>query len=156
MSIEETGWIASLARHSTHPNSIRIARSLPVARLPVHNFKETPGCGIEGRIYGHKIQIGSMAWLEKCSVVCSSRGDEAQTVAGENSEPPHVGSYAHLVIDGVLRGAFTLEKHWGCTGSLVIDARIKPHHAPPLEEDPAVTRRVDALAAPGGPLHRII
>jgi 4-hydroxy-3-polyprenylbenzoate decarboxylase len=36
---------------------------------------------------------------------------------------------------------------------LVIDARIKPHHAPPLEEDPAVSKRVDALAAPGGPLH---
>jgi 4-hydroxy-3-polyprenylbenzoate decarboxylase len=53
-------------------------------------------------------------------------------------------------------GAFTDQKHWGCTGSLVIDARIKPHHAPPLEEDPAVTRRVDTLGAPGGPLHGII
>ena len=53
-------------------------------------------------------------------------------------------------------GAFTRQKHWGCTGSLVIDARIKPHHAPPLVEDPEVTRRVDALAAPGRPLHGII
>jgi 4-hydroxy-3-polyprenylbenzoate decarboxylase len=50
-------------------------------------------------------------------------------------------------------GGFTHEKHWGCTGPLVIDARIKPHHAPPLEEDAVVTRRVEALAAPGGPLH---
>lgn len=57
-------------------------------------------------------------------------------------------------IDGI--GAFTLHKHWGCEGSLVIDARRKPHHAPPLEEDPDVSRRVDALAAPGGPLHGII
>jgi len=53
-------------------------------------------------------------------------------------------------------GAFTQQKHWGCEGALVIDARIKPHHAPPLVEDPAVTRRVDALAARGGPLHGII
>jgi 4-hydroxy-3-polyprenylbenzoate decarboxylase len=53
-------------------------------------------------------------------------------------------------------GAFTWQKHWGCAGALVIDARIKPHHAPPLEEDPAVARRVDALGAPGGPLHGII
>ena len=53
-------------------------------------------------------------------------------------------------------GEFTEDKHWGCRGSLVIDARRKPHHAPPLVEDPAVTRRVDALAAPGGPLHKII
>ena len=53
-------------------------------------------------------------------------------------------------------GAFCRAKHWGCAGSLVIDARIKPHHAPPLVEDPAVERRVDALGAPGGPLHGII
>ena len=45
---------------------------------------------------------------------------------------------------------FVADKHWGCHGSLVIDARAKPHHAPPLIEDPAVTRRVDALAAPAG------
>jgi 4-hydroxy-3-polyprenylbenzoate decarboxylase len=51
---------------------------------------------------------------------------------------------------------FTSEKHWGCRGALVIDARIKPHHAPMLEEDPEMTRRVEALAAPGGPLHGII
>jgi 4-hydroxy-3-polyprenylbenzoate decarboxylase len=50
-------------------------------------------------------------------------------------------------------GAFVRQKHWGCTGPLVIDARIKPHHAPPLVEDAAVSKRVDALAAPGGPLH---
>jgi 4-hydroxy-3-polyprenylbenzoate decarboxylase len=53
-------------------------------------------------------------------------------------------------------GAFTHRKHWGCAGPLVIDARLKPHHAPPLIEDPEVSRRVDALAAPGGPLHGII
>jgi 4-hydroxy-3-polyprenylbenzoate decarboxylase len=53
-------------------------------------------------------------------------------------------------------GAFTRQKHWGCAGPLVIDARIKPHHAPPLEEDPAVSRRVDALAVPGGPLYRVV
>jgi 4-hydroxy-3-polyprenylbenzoate decarboxylase len=52
--------------------------------------------------------------------------------------------------------SFVAEKHWGCFGSLVIDARAKPHHAPPLVEDPEITRRVDALAARGGPLHGII
>ncbi|WP_148598962.1 UbiD family decarboxylase [Aquisphaera giovannonii] len=56
-------------------------------------------------------------------------------------------------IDGI--DAFTEQKHWGCRGPLVIDARIKPHHAPPLVDDPDVERRVDALAAPGGPLHGI-
>jgi 4-hydroxy-3-polyprenylbenzoate decarboxylase len=57
-------------------------------------------------------------------------------------------------VDGI--GAFSEHKHWGCTGSLVIDARRKPHHAPPLVEDPEVTRRVDELAKRGGPLHGII
>lgn len=52
--------------------------------------------------------------------------------------------------------AFTYQKHWGCRGSLVIDARRKPQHAPPLVEDPEVTRRVDSLAARGGPLYGII
>jgi 4-hydroxy-3-polyprenylbenzoate decarboxylase len=51
---------------------------------------------------------------------------------------------------------FTAAKHWGCRGPLVIDARVKPHHAPVLEKDPEITRRVDALGAPGGPLHGII
>lgn len=49
--------------------------------------------------------------------------------------------------------AFVHDKHWGCSGPLVIDARVKPRHAPPLVEDIEVSRRVDALAAPGGPLH---
>jgi len=49
-------------------------------------------------------------------------------------------------------GAFTKDKSWGCSGSIVIDARIKPGHASALEEDPAVTRRIESLAARGGPL----
>ena len=52
-------------------------------------------------------------------------------------------------------GASTSGKGWGCSGPLIVDARVKPHHAPPLVEDPAVERRVDGLAAPGGPLHGI-
>ncbi|HEY5512934.1 MAG TPA: UbiD family decarboxylase domain-containing protein, partial [Geomonas sp.] len=52
-------------------------------------------------------------------------------------------------------GASTSCKQWGCSGPIVIDARVKPHHAPLLIEDPAVERRVDQLAAPGEPLHGI-
>jgi len=47
-------------------------------------------------------------------------------------------------------------KHWGCTGPMVIDARSKTFHAPPLESDPEIEKRVDSLGAPGGPLHGII
>ena len=57
-------------------------------------------------------------------------------------------------IDGV--EAFTEQKHWGCRGSLIIDARSKPHHAPLLMEDPQVTKKIDAMAANGGPLSRYL
>ncbi|MCF7863993.1 MAG: UbiD family decarboxylase, partial [Kiritimatiellales bacterium] len=51
-------------------------------------------------------------------------------------------------------GASQRFKHWGCTGPLIIDARLKPHHAPPLIEDAAVTAKVDRLFAKGGVLER--
>lgn len=57
-------------------------------------------------------------------------------------------------IDGI--EAFVDNKHWGCHGSLVIDARSKDHHAPPLESDPEIAKRVDALATRGGPLARYL
>lgn len=53
-------------------------------------------------------------------------------------------------------GSFTRNKHWGCTGPMIIDARIKPHHAPPLELDPEIEKRVDRLGEKGGSLHGII
>jgi 4-hydroxy-3-polyprenylbenzoate decarboxylase len=53
-------------------------------------------------------------------------------------------------------GAFTDHKHWGCLGPLVIDARRKPHHAPPLIEDEQVSAKIDALAAKGGPIAKYL
>ena len=59
-----------------------------------------------------------------------------------------------LDIDGV--NAFTENKHWGCTGPLVIDARRKSHHAPPLLEDRQITAKIDALASRGGPIAKYL
>jgi 4-hydroxy-3-polyprenylbenzoate decarboxylase len=53
-------------------------------------------------------------------------------------------------------GAFTRRRHWGCEGPLVIDARLKPHHAPPLEDDPRIEERVEKMARPGGPLYGLV
>lgn len=39
-------------------------------------------------------------------------------------------------------GSFMKNKHWGCTGSLIIDARKKPHHAPELVTDKAIEENV--------------
>jgi len=52
--------------------------------------------------------------------------------------------------------SFTEHKHWGCKGPLIIDARIKPHHAPVLEKDPAVEKLVDKMGEKGGALYGII
>ena len=57
-------------------------------------------------------------------------------------------------IDGV--ADFVSNKHWGCKGSLIIDARKKPHHAPELIKDVAVEQKVDEMGKPEGPLHGII
>ena len=53
-------------------------------------------------------------------------------------------------------GSSTINKHWGCTGPLVIDARIKPHHAPVLIKDEAVEKHVDRLFEKGGSLYSLI
>lgn len=52
--------------------------------------------------------------------------------------------------------SFIKHKHWGCAGPLIIDARLKPQHAPPLVEDPKITQRVNELGKAGGCLHGII
>jgi Cu+-exporting ATPase len=108
LSAEEVQWVASLTRHSTHPHSVRITKSLATGSLPVAGFRETPGGGIEGEVAGHPILIGSNAWLEKRGMICSSRGNEAPISSGDKTKPPHVGSYACVAIDGRWRGAFAL------------------------------------------------
>lgn len=49
--------------------------------------------------------------------------------------------------------SFTQYKHWGCKSALIIDARIKPHHAPPLITDQKVSKQVDLFFAEGGSLN---
>ena len=48
--------------------------------------------------------------------------------------------------------SFTENKHWGCRGPLVIDARIKPHHAAPLIKDAAIEKKIGRFFEKGGSL----
>jgi 4-hydroxy-3-polyprenylbenzoate decarboxylase len=41
--------------------------------------------------------------------------------------------------------SFIENKHWGCKGPLMIDARIKKHHAPVLELDPTIEKKAEDL-----------
>ena len=86
-------------------------------------------------------------------VLCDDAGFTAQDlnnfvwVTFTRSNPSH-DIYG---IDG-----FTEHKHWGCNGPLIIDARIKPHHAPVLEKDPTVEKLVNKMGEKDGVLHGII
>lgn len=50
--------------------------------------------------------------------------------------------------------SITEYKHFGCD-NMIIDARIKPHHAPVLEKNPEIEKRVDKLFEKGGSLSNI-
>ena len=52
--------------------------------------------------------------------------------------------------------SFTEFKHWGCKGPLIIDARIKPHHAPPLVTDPDVSKNVDKIVSQHPELKQVL
>ncbi|MBC7889719.1 MAG: UbiD family decarboxylase [Ferruginibacter sp.] len=53
-------------------------------------------------------------------------------------------------------GTFYENKHWGCAGPLIFDARIKPHHAPPVEMDAATIKKTDRLFEKGGSLYGLL
>ena len=97
LSEKESGLVFSLARHSVHPHAVRIANTLGAVRFPepVSSFLEETGCGIEGRVNGHEVWIGSREWLQ-------SRGAEFD----ESGIPS--GSASHVAIDGRYRGTLVL------------------------------------------------
>ena len=43
-------------------------------------------------------------------------------------------------------------KHWGCAGPLVLDSRVKPHHAPALEKDQSVEKAIERFFSKGASL----
>ncbi|WP_025142844.1 UbiD family decarboxylase [Pedobacter jeongneungensis] len=51
---------------------------------------------------------------------------------------------------------FTINKHWGCKGSMIIDARKKPHHAPELIKDGVVEAKINEMSKEGGALFGVV
>ena len=49
---------------------------------------------------------------------------------------------------------FIENKHWGCLGPLIIDARKKPHHAPELKTDPETENRIERFFQKGAVLEK--
>lgn len=91
-------------------------------------------------------------WQTPLIVVCDDAGFVAQNMGNflwvtfTRCNPSHD-------IYGI--ESFTQNKHWGCRGPLVIDARLKPHNAPVLEKDPAVENKINKLFEKGGSLYGV-
>ena len=51
--------------------------------------------------------------------------------------------------------SFYSHKHWGCD-AVIIDARIKPHHAPVLEKDAVTAKKLERLFNKGGSLYSVL
>jgi len=100
LSTAERSWTHSLARHSAHPHSSRIASQMAdgIQAMPVTGFCETVGGGISGLIEGHQVLLGSMGWL-------ASRGIHPDRAL------PKASSSVSLAIDGLHRGSFDVENH---------------------------------------------
>lgn len=109
LSTEEAHWVGSLARMSTHPLSVRIAKAISFVSLPVNEFTETLGGGIEGEVAGHKILLGSSAWLQKCGITGNRTESTQQPAGGRVTTTGTAGSCVGLAIDGRFRGAFEIK-----------------------------------------------
>jgi Cu+-exporting ATPase len=105
----EQEWISSLARHSTHPNSVRIAKSLGAASRLVAEFRETPGCGVEGIVGGRYILLGSRSWVELQRTLKFTASEQVRKEHDSSHDTDAATSSVFLAIDGVIRGSFTLE-----------------------------------------------
>ncbi len=104
---------------------------------------------LNAQLKPHLSELNSVALI----VVCDDAGFAAQRlnnfiwVTFTRCNPSHD-------IYGI--DSFCQNKHWGCNGSLVIDARSKPHHAPPVEKDAAVEKKIDRLFEKGRSLYGVI
>ncbi|MFN8355232.1 MAG: heavy metal translocating P-type ATPase metal-binding domain-containing protein [Spirosomataceae bacterium] len=92
--------VASLVRHSTHPLSRKISHALsePIV-LPVSDFQEVTGKGLEGVVEGHSVKIGSLAFVRP-------------SVAGHYPTDESQSSRVHVQIDDEYLGYFALPNHY--------------------------------------------
>jgi Cu+-exporting ATPase len=124
----ESRWLRSLSTHSTHPLAARIVRELAQSGFtdPVLAFVETPGCGVEGRVGGRDILMGSAAWLDSrgargaaltplrhpdlwTHLANTGASDMGPPKRPEGRAPVASASTVHVAIDGRYRGCFVFE-----------------------------------------------
>src|SRR5262249_13131999 len=113
----ERSWLRSLTGHSSHPLPVRIAESTGPAEVhAVHSFREIAGRGIEGRVDGRALRMGSATWVRgRQERDATERSDESAQTPGAGTEQDRPGisgeaaSRVLVAIDGRYRGSFGFE-----------------------------------------------
>ena len=100
LSGEEINIIYSLVKESVHPLSQIIKQELVLTQgvypLPVMDFKETAGKGIEGLVSNRKVKMGSKQFID----------DDKSRVE------PSITGEVHVSIDGVIKGFFKISNQY--------------------------------------------
>ena len=96
---------ASVEHNSNHPVAkaiVQVAREAELAFADVHDFEETPGKGVKGRIDESQIVIGRQTWLAEL-------GTDLSLVAADELQPPANLSTLFVARDGRCIGWVGLE-----------------------------------------------
>jgi Cu+-exporting ATPase len=91
---------ASIETRSEHPIARAIvdaATARALATRSVEHFQTTHGLGVEGRVDGHVIRIGSVEWHEEASIDTKGACAETQLVADAGATPVLVSIDGDLV-----------------------------------------------------------
>lgn len=92
MDDNELAWVKTLTSSSSHPLSNLITKSIKGnAAVPVTDFSEKPGRGIEGKINGHHLLVGSALYVNFEGTL------------------PELSSKVFVSIDRQVRGYFKIE-----------------------------------------------
>ncbi len=113
LSEKEIQIIASLSKHSVHPLSKKIFSFFYQSKvLPVTNFKEETGKGLQGFVGNDEVKIGSYKFLFS---------DESV-----NSDSPDLFTKVYVMINNDLRGYFKIE-HSYRKGLTQLILQLKKH-----------------------------
>jgi 4-hydroxy-3-polyprenylbenzoate decarboxylase len=126
----------------TKPYTDAAATKAEVNRIESHWINANQSTSTEGTL---KSEIVWIVWCDD-AVFTAANIRNFLWVSFTRSNPSHD-------LHGL--GAAVENKHWGCEGPVLLDARIKPHHAPAMTADPAVESNIDRLFQKGGSLYGI-
>lgn len=96
---------ASLERNSEHPLAqavVRYAQTQEISFADTQNFVAIAGCGVQGIIDNHLVQIGTQRWLEELGIT-------TQALSKSKERWEQLGKTAiYIAIDGKIQGSMAI------------------------------------------------